>query len=179
MNDNGHLSLHGPAPRRQTRPIMVGNVQIGGDAPVVVQSMCTTDTANVTATVAQIKRLEAAGCEIIRVSCLNMRQAQSIGKIKARINIPIVADIHFDHRFALAAVAEGADKIRLNPGNIRDRKKIEEVVEACKTARIPIRIGLNEGRLTFEAGVEAAAAEEPMPGVPGAPGAEGMLFANN
>ncbi|MCX6023352.1 MAG: flavodoxin-dependent (E)-4-hydroxy-3-methylbut-2-enyl-diphosphate synthase [Chloroflexi bacterium] len=147
MSSEEHLRLVGPAPRRQTRPIHVGKVQIGGDAPVAVQSMCTTDTADVDATVDQIKRLEEAGCELIRVSSLNMRQALSLGKIKSRINIPLVADIHFDHRFALAAVAEGVDKVRLNPGNIRDRKKIEEVVLACKNAKIPIRIGVNEGSL--------------------------------
>lgn len=147
MMSEEHLRLVGPAPRRQSRPIMVGKVQIGGGAPVAVQSMCTTDTSDVDATVSQIKRLEDAGCEIIRVSCLNERQAKSIGKIKARISIPIVSDIHFDHRFALIAVAEGVDKVRLNPGNIRNREKIEEVVRACKDAHIPIRIGVNEGSL--------------------------------
>ncbi|MBI4498350.1 MAG: flavodoxin-dependent (E)-4-hydroxy-3-methylbut-2-enyl-diphosphate synthase [Chloroflexi bacterium] len=142
-----HLRTIGPQPRRASRPVMVGKVQVGGGAPVAVQSMCTTDTADVDATVAQIHRLEEAGCEIIRVSCLNTHQAQAIPQIKRRISIPLVADIHFDHRLALAAVDGGADCVRLNPGNIRDRRKIEEVVYACKSALIPIRIGVNEGSL--------------------------------
>ncbi|MBI2887628.1 MAG: flavodoxin-dependent (E)-4-hydroxy-3-methylbut-2-enyl-diphosphate synthase [Chloroflexi bacterium] len=137
----------GPRPRRQSRPVWVGKVQVGGDAPIVVQSMCTTDTADVDATVAQIHRLEEAGCEIIRVSCLNPQQARAIGEIKRRIAIPLVADIHFDHRHALMAIDQGADMCRLNPGNIRDPKKIREVVHAAKAAKIPLRIGVNEGSL--------------------------------
>lgn len=142
-----YLDNVGPKPRRQSRPVRVGKVQVGGDAPIVVQSMCTTDTADVDATVAQIRRLEEAGCEIIRVSCLNERQAKAIPEIKKRITIPIVSDIHFDHRLALIAIDGGADMCRLNPGNIRDPKKIREVVRAAKAAGIPIRIGVNEGSL--------------------------------
>ncbi len=137
----------GPRPRRDSRPVFVGGVKVGGGAPVVVQSMCTTSTADVDATVAQIHVLEAAGCEIIRVSCLDDKQARAIGAIKKRITIPLVADIHFDHRNALIAVDQGVDCCRLNPGNIRDPKKIRAVVAACKAARIPIRIGVNEGSL--------------------------------
>ncbi len=146
MNEE-HLRTVGPEPRRASRPVMVGKVQVGGAAPVVVQSMCTPDTADVDATVAQIHRLEDAGCEIIRVSCLNMGQAKAVPAIRKRINIPLITDIHFDHRLALAAIDGGADCVRLNPGNIRDRNKIEEVVYACKSAHIPIRIGVNEGSL--------------------------------
>lgn len=135
------------AHRRQSRPVFVGGLQIGGGAPVAVQSMTTTDTADVDLTVSQIHRLEEAGCELVRVSCLNINQAKAISKIKARTSIPIVADIHFDHLNALAAVDNGANMVRLNPGNIRDRKKIEAVVLAAKAARIPIRIGVNEGSL--------------------------------
>ncbi len=135
------------AERRQSRPVFVGGLQIGGGAPIAVQSMTTTDTADVDSTVSQIHRLEEAGCELVRVSCLNIDQAKAISKIKARVSIPIVADIHFDHRNALAAIDNGADMVRLNPGNIRDRKKIEAVVLAAKAARIPIRIGVNEGSL--------------------------------
>ena len=144
----------GPKPRRQSKPVHVGKVQVGGDAPIIVQSMCTTDTADVDATVAQIHRLEEAGCEIIRVSCLNPQQARAISAIKKRIAIPLVADIHFDHRHALIAVDSGADCCRLNPGNIRDPEKIREVVRACKAANIPIRIGVNEGSLPPLSGEE-------------------------
>ena len=137
----------GPRPRRDSRPVFVGKVKVGGGAPVVVQSMCTTDTADVDATVAQIHRLEEAGCEIIRLSCLNDKQARAIGEIKKRITIPVVADIHYDHRNALIAIDQGVDCCRLNPGNIRDTRKIREVVAAAKAAHIPIRIGVNEGSL--------------------------------
>lgn len=137
----------GPKPRRQSRPVMVGKVQVGGGAPVTVQSMCITDTADVDATVAQIHRLEQAGCEIIRVSCLNEHQARAIPAIKRRITIPVVADIHFEHRHALIAVDGGVDCIRLNPGTVKDTRKIREVVHACKAANVPIRIGVNEGSL--------------------------------
>jgi (E)-4-hydroxy-3-methylbut-2-enyl-diphosphate synthase len=126
---------------------MVGKVQVGGGAPVSVQSMCITDTADVDATVAQVHRLEAAGCEIVRLSCLNEPQARAIAAIKKRISIPVVADIHFEHRHALMAVDGGVDCIRLNPGTVKDPRKIREVVQSCKAAGIPIRIGVNEGSL--------------------------------
>ncbi len=137
----------GPLPRRQSRPVHVGNVQIGGGAPVVVQSMCTTDPADVFGTVEQIHRLEEAGCEVIRISCLNEAQARAVPEIKKRVSIPIVTDHHFDHRLALMAIDGGTDCCRLNPGTIRDDWKIREVVAAAKSAHIPIRIGVNEGSL--------------------------------
>ena len=137
----------GPKLRRESRPVHVGKVQVGGGAPVSVQSMCTTDTSDVDATVAQIHRLEEAGCEIIRVSCLNEQQARAIPAIKKRISIPMVADIHFEHRNALMAIDGGVDCCRLNPGTIKDPRKIREVTQAAKSACIPIRIGVNEGSL--------------------------------
>ena len=137
----------GPRPRRDSRPVFVGKVKVGGGAPVVVQSMCTTDTADVDATVAQIHRLEEAGCEIIRLSCLNDKQARAIGEIKQRITIPVVADIHYDHRNALIAIDQGVDCCRLNPGNIRDTRKIREVVAAAKAAHIPIRIEIGRAHV--------------------------------
>jgi len=137
----------GPRPRRESRPVFVGKVKVGGGAPVVVQSMCTTPTWDVEATVRQIHQLEEVGCEIIRLSCLDEKQARAIGEIKKQVQIPLVADIHFDHRNALIAIGQGVDCCRLNPGNIRDQKKIREVVAAAKAARIPIRIGVNEGSL--------------------------------
>lgn len=137
----------GPRPRRECRPVHVGRVQVGGGAPIPVQSMCTTDTADVEATVVQVRRLEDAGCEIIRVSCLNEAQAKAIPEIKKRIGIPMVADIHFEHRNALMAIEGGVDCCRLNPGTIKDPKKIREVVAAARAAAIPIRIGVNEGSL--------------------------------
>lgn len=137
----------GPRPRRESRPVFVGKVKVGGGAPVVVQSMCTTPTWDVEATVRQIHQLEEAGCEIVRLSCLDDKQARAIGEIKKQVQVPLVADIHFDHRNALIAIDQGVDCCRLNPGNIRDQKKIREVVGAAKAARIPIRIGVNEGNL--------------------------------
>ena len=137
----------GPRPRRESRPVFVGKVKVGGGAPVVVQSMCTTPTWDVEATVKQIHELEEVGCEIVRLSCLDDKQARAIGEIKKQVAIPLVADIHFDHRNALIAIDQGVDCCRLNPGNIRDTKKIRAVVAAAKAARIPIRIGVNEGSL--------------------------------
>ena len=137
----------GPKPPRVSTPVFVGKVQVGGGAPVVVQSMCTTNTADVDATVVQIHRLEEAGCEIIRVSCLNEKQARAVPEIKKRISIPLIADIHFDHNLALIAIDGGVDCCRLNPGTIQNKAKIREVVQACKAAKIPIRIGVNEGSL--------------------------------
>lgn len=144
----------GPKPRRQSRPVFVGKVQIGGGAPVAVQSMCITDTADVDATVAQIHRLEDAGCEVIRVSCLNEDQARAVPQIRKRISIPLVTDHHFDHRLALIAIDGGTDCCRLNPGTIKNERKIREVVQAAKAARIPIRIGVNEGSLPPMSGDE-------------------------
>lgn len=136
--------------RMRTRPINVGNIQIGGQNKVVIQSMCNTYTKNVQDTVSQILSLEKAGCEIIRVACLDIEDAKSIAEIKKQIHIPIVADIHFDYRIAIEAIKAGVDKIRINPGNIGNREKVRVVVEACKARNIPIRIGVNAGSLEKE-----------------------------
>lgn len=133
--------------RTQTVPVRVGNLIIGGSNEVVVQSMCTTKTADVDATVAEILRLEEAGCQIVRVTVNNKEAAEAIAAIKQRIHIPLVADIHFDYRLALLAIENGVDKIRINPGNIGKREKVESVVKACKEKGIPIRIGVNAGSL--------------------------------
>lgn len=133
--------------RTKTRKIMVGNVQIGGQNKVVIQSMCNTKTKNVEATVKQIKELEKAGCEIIRVACLDIEDAKSIKEIKKQIKIPIVADIHFDYKIALEAIEAGVDKVRINPGNIGSEEKVKMVVDKCKEKNIPIRIGVNAGSL--------------------------------
>ena len=133
--------------RTQTKPIYVSNIQIGGQNKVVIQSMCNTKTKDVKATVEQILKLEKAGCQIIRVACLDIEDAKAIQEIKKQIHIPIVADIHFDYKIALQAIESGADKIRINPGNIGDEEKTKAVVEACKKNKIPIRIGVNAGSL--------------------------------
>ncbi|WP_135553353.1 flavodoxin-dependent (E)-4-hydroxy-3-methylbut-2-enyl-diphosphate synthase [Paenibacillus cymbidii] len=133
--------------RTQTIPVRVGDVTIGGSNEVIIQSMCTTKTADVKATVAEIHRLEEAGCQIVRVTVNNKEAADAIKEIKRQIRIPLVADIHFDHRLALTAIANGIDKVRINPGNIGKRDKVEAVVRACKERGIPIRIGVNAGSL--------------------------------
>jgi len=135
------------ARKRRTRKIMLGGLQIGGGAPVVVQSMTKTDTCDIASTVAQIKRLQAAGCEAVRVAVLNLEAADAVKKIKSRIKIPLIADIHFDHKLALAVMENGVDGLRINPGNIGSRQKIKEVVSAAKDKGIPIRIGVNAGSL--------------------------------
>lgn len=133
--------------RKTTKKIQIGSLVIGGGSPVAVQSMCNTDTRDVKATVKQIKVLEEAGCELIRVGVQDMQAAQALGRIKQQIRIPLAADIHFDHRLALEAINQGVDKLRLNPGNIADRSQVETVVKAAKARRIPIRIGVNAGSL--------------------------------
>jgi (E)-4-hydroxy-3-methylbut-2-enyl-diphosphate synthase len=133
--------------RTQTIPVKVGNLTIGGSNEVIIQSMCTTKTADVQATVAEIHRLEEAGCQIVRVTVNNKEAAEAIKDIKRQISIPLVADIHFDHRLALMAIENGVDKVRINPGNIGRREKVEAVVKACKERGIPIRIGVNAGSL--------------------------------
>lgn len=133
--------------RGETVPVRVGDVRIGGSDEVVIQSMCTTKTADVSATVAEILRLEEAGCQIVRVTVNNREAADAIKEIKKQIHIPLVADIHFDYRLALAAIENGIDKVRINPGNIGRREKVEQVVKACKERGIPIRIGVNAGSL--------------------------------
>jgi (E)-4-hydroxy-3-methylbut-2-enyl-diphosphate synthase len=133
--------------RTDTIPVRVGDLTIGGSNEVIIQSMCTTKTADVKATVAEILRLEEAGCQIVRVTVNNKEAAEAIKEIKKQIHIPLVADIHFDHRLALAAIENGIDKVRINPGNIGRREKVEAVVKACKERGIPIRIGVNAGSL--------------------------------
>jgi (E)-4-hydroxy-3-methylbut-2-enyl-diphosphate synthase len=133
--------------RKNTCRIKVGNVPVGGDAPVAVQSMTNTFTQDVPATVSQIQRLEMAGCEIVRVAVPDPEAAQAISSIKEKVSIPIIADIHFDYLLAIAAVKAGADGLRLNPGNIGSHKKIKAVVDCAKTFNIPIRIGVNSGSL--------------------------------
>lgn len=133
--------------REQTVPVKVGSLTIGGSNEVIIQSMCTTKTADVAATVAEILRLEEAGCQAVRVTVNNKEAAAAIKEIKQRISIPLIADIHFDYRLALAAIENGIDKVRINPGNIGRREKVVEVVKACKARNIPIRIGVNAGSL--------------------------------
>ncbi len=133
-----------------TKQIYVGSVPIGGGAAVTVQSMCSAKTSDVPATVDQIHRLEEAGCEIIRVAAPDMDAAKAIGAIKSRIHIPLVADIHFDYKLALACVEQGADKIRINPGNIGGEDRVKLVADACRERKIPIRIGVNGGSLEKE-----------------------------
>lgn len=133
--------------RNVTRSIWVNGVQIGGQNKVVIQSMTNTKTKDIKSTVEQIKKLEEAGCEIIRVACLDIEDAKAIKEIKKQINIPIVADIHFDYRIALQAIESGVDKIRINPGNIGSHERTKAVVDACKEKTIPIRIGVNGGSL--------------------------------
>lgn len=133
--------------RNQTRVIDVADIKIGGNNPVVIQSMTNTRTKNIEETVNQIHRLETVGCELVRVAVLTFADADAIKEIKKQIHIPIVADIHFDYKLALRAIAAGVDKIRINPGNIGSEDRIKAVVEACKEKHIPIRIGINSGSL--------------------------------
>ena len=133
--------------RLNTRQIKVGNVTIGGQNKVVIQSMTNTKTKDVDATVEQIRRLEDVGCEIIRVAILDLEDAKAVKEIKKQINIPLVCDIHFNPDFAIEAIKSGTDKIRLNPGNIENEDKIKEIVTLCKERNIPIRIGINAGSL--------------------------------
>ena len=126
---------------------MVGNVPVGGGAPVSVQSMCNTRTDDVAATVEQIRRLSAAGCQIIRVAVPDMDAARAVGAIKEQIDIPLVVDIHFDYKLALEAIAAGADKVRINPGNIGGEDRVKAVADACRRKNIPVRIGVNGGSL--------------------------------
>ncbi len=133
--------------RRATQPVFVGSVQVGGDAPITVQSMTKTDTRDVDATVRQIHELEEAGCEIIRCAVPDMEAAQALGAIKKQTKIPLVADIHFHYQLALESLSQGVDCLRLNPGNIRDPQRVKEIVVEAKTREVPIRIGVNFGSL--------------------------------
>lgn len=150
--------------RRDTRQIYMGGVAIGGQAPISIQSMTSTPTIDTKATVDQIHRLEKAGCDIVRLGVPDMDSAKAIAIIRQEVNIPIVADIHFDYKLALEAVKSGVDGLRINPGNIKDSAKVQEIVRACKDNNLPIRIGVNSGSIdhtkykhpTPEAMVESA-----------------------
>lgn len=136
--------------KRQTRQIHVGNVAVGGGAPCSVQSMCSTDTRDVSATLSQVRALASAGCEIVRCAVPDMAAAEALGEIKRQSPIPVIADIHFDYRLALRVLEGGIDGLRLNPGNIGERWKVEEVVRAARERLVPIRIGVNAGSLEKE-----------------------------
>lgn len=136
--------------RVNTKSVKVGNLQIGGQNEVIIQSMCSTKTSDISATIAQIKDLTAKGCQLVRMAIIDMDDALAISEIKANTTIPLVADIHFDYKIALAAIDNGIDKIRLNPGNIGVRANVEAVVNKCKERNIPIRIGVNGGSLEKE-----------------------------
>ncbi len=136
--------------RSKTKEVQIGNVKIGAENPVAIQSMTNTKTEDVAATIAQIHQLEHAGCEIIRCAVPTMEAARALQEIKKNISIPLVADIHFDYRLAIAAVENGADKIRINPGNIGNRERVQAVVDCCKERKIPIRVGVNSGSLEKE-----------------------------
>lgn len=136
--------------RRKTKIVNFSEQPVGGSAPISVQSMCNTKTENIKATVKQIKELEAVGCEIIRVAVPDKKAARVIPEIKARINIPLVADIHFDYQLALMAVENGADALRINPGNIGSDRKVKQIAVACREKKIPIRVGSNSGSIEKE-----------------------------
>ena len=129
------------------RQIMVGGIPLGGGAPLVIQSMCNTKTQDVSATVAQIRALQQAGCQIVRLAVPDLEAARAIGPIRRAVDLPLVADIHFDYRLALEAVRNGVDKVRINPGNIGDRDKLRAVADACRERKIPIRVGVNGGSM--------------------------------
>jgi len=157
---DGGIEIHRPGPlinasvcgknfigqNKKTRKINLGGVEIGGDAPIVVQSMTNTDTCNIRATVAQIKSLEKVGCEIVRVAVPDFKAAQALSEIIKRINIPLVADIHFDHRLAIESIKQGAAGIRINPGNVA-QDKFSEIIQCAKERKVVIRIGVNSGSL--------------------------------
>jgi (E)-4-hydroxy-3-methylbut-2-enyl-diphosphate synthase len=148
-------------PRRRTRPVKVGSVVIGGDAPVVVQAMTKTDTRDVRATLAQVRRLERAGAEIVRLAVPDRTAAAALREIRRQARVPLIADIHFDHRLALAALDAGVDGLRLNPGNIGSPEKVREVVRAAGERGVPIRIGVNSGSLEKDILARAGGATAP------------------
>ena len=147
-------------PRRKTRSVRVGDLELGSDHPIRVQSMTKGDTADVMATFDEIVGLEATGCEIIRVSVPSMKQAEALGEIKRRINIPLVADIHFSAPLALEAIAQGVDKVRINPGNIGRRDEVEKVVRAAKDKGVAMRIGVNSGSIRERHGLSVKDSDE-------------------
>jgi (E)-4-hydroxy-3-methylbut-2-enyl-diphosphate synthase len=136
--------------RKKTKVVKIGSVRIGGNNPIAIQSMTNTDTRSKRKTINQIRKLEMEGCEIIRVAVPDKQAAKNIGKVKKKISIPLIADIHYDYTLAIESVKQGADKIRINPGNIGDRWKVEEIVKICKERDIPIRVGANAGSLNNE-----------------------------
>lgn len=136
--------------RKATRKVRVGDRFIGGDSEITIQSMTNTDTRDALATIEQIKRLEEAGCDIVRIAVPDMEAAEAVREIKPKVKVPLVADIHFDYRLAIACIENGVDKIRINPGNIGDREKVKIVVEAARSRDIPIRIGVNSGSIEKE-----------------------------
>jgi (E)-4-hydroxy-3-methylbut-2-enyl-diphosphate synthase len=146
--------------RRPTRQFRIGNVRIGGDAPVVLQSMTSTYTYDIDATVGQINRLAAAGCDVVRVAVPDKRDTDALPEILRQTSVPIVADVHFHFQRALEAVKAGVHKIRLNPGNIKDRKQVNQVIRACKDAGIPIRVGVNEGGIVERQDKDVRAVEK-------------------
>lgn len=131
--------------RRKTKKVMCGNVPIGGGSPISVQSMTNTDTRDTVATLDQIKRLQDAGCQIVRLAVPDMAAAEAFGEIRKKTDMPLIADIHFDYRLAVAAIEKGADKVRINPGNIGSEERVKAVIDAAKKRRIPVRIGVNSG----------------------------------
>ncbi len=141
------MQSHHIIQRRKSRQVMVGSVAVGGDAPIAVQSMTNTDTSDVAATVAQIRALQQAGADIVRVSVPTLPEAQAFGEIRRQVDIPLVADIHFNYKCALAAAEQGADCLRINPGNIGGEKKVREVIDCATYHGVPIRIGVNAGSL--------------------------------
>lgn len=144
------MKMESPIKRRKSRQIHIGNVAVGGDAPISVQSMTNTDTCDVTATVAQIRRLEEACADIVRVSVPSMEAAEAFKKIREQVNVPLVADIHFDYKIALKVAEYGVDCLRINPGNIGREDRVRAVIDAAKARNIPIRIGVNAGSLEKE-----------------------------
>jgi (E)-4-hydroxy-3-methylbut-2-enyl-diphosphate synthase len=136
--------------RKKTRVVTVGDIKIGGDNPITVQSMTTSDTRDVVSTVSQIKGLEEVGCDLVRVAVPDMEAAQKLGDIKKQINIPLICDIHFDYRLALESIKQGVDGVRINPGNIGDIDRVKMVVEKCRERNLKIRIGVNGGSLEKE-----------------------------
>jgi len=147
-------------PRRRSKPIQIGKVTVGGNAPIVVQSMTKTDTRDVVSTIRQIRELEECGCELVRLAMPDMEAAEAISPIKKGVSTPIIADIHFDYRLALMALVAGADGLRLNPGNIREPEKVKKIAQAAKERGVPIRIGVNAGSLPKPANPQLTVAEQ-------------------
>ena len=141
------MKQESPIKRRKSRQIMVGNVAVGGDAPISVQSMTNTETCDVAATVAQVQAIADAGAYIVRISVPSMEAADAFRDIRTQVTVPLVADIHFDHKIELKVAEYGVDCLRINPGNIGREEKVKEVIAACKDRGIPIRIGVNAGSL--------------------------------